>query len=58
MADDKKDQDANAEEHHSKAKGAVIGAVVGDAIGGKPGAVIGGVIGAERQHRKNEDEKE
>jgi hypothetical protein len=42
MADDEKDHDVTAEEHHSKAKGAVIGAV----------------IGAEHQHRKNEDEKD
>ena len=58
MADNEKDHDTTGEEHHSKAKGAVIGALVGDAIGGKPGAAIGGVLGAEHQHRKNEDEKE
>ena len=58
MADNEKDQDAPVEEHHSKAKGAAVGAVIGDAVGGKTGAVIGGAIGAERQHRKNEEEKE
>jgi outer membrane lipoprotein SlyB len=56
MADDK-NRDTAGSEHHSKAKGAAIGAVAGGAIAGKKGAVAGAAIGAEKQHRKNEEEK-
>jgi uncharacterized membrane protein len=56
MADDKNESAGG--EHHSKAKGAAIGAVAGGAIAGKKGAVIGAAIGAEKQHRKNEEEKD
>lgn len=44
-------------EHHSKAKGAVIGAVAGKMIAGKKVAVAGAAIGAEKQHKKNEKGK-
>jgi hypothetical protein len=55
MADDK-NRNAASGEHHSKAKGAVIGAAAGGAIAGKKGAAVG-ASGAEKQHRKNEKEK-
>ncbi len=57
MADDKDKIDNTSGEHHSKAKGAAIGAVAGDLIAGKKGAVAGAAIGAEKQHRKNEEER-
>ena len=42
-----------AMQHHSKAKGALVGGAAGAAIGGKKGAIGGAVIGAEVQHHKN-----
>ena len=54
MADRK---DANIE-HHSKAKGAIIGGLAGKAIAGKKGAIAGAALGAKRQHTKNEEERQ
>ena len=51
MANDNKKLDRP--EHHSKAKGAVIGAATGGFLAGKKGAAAGAAIGAEKQHKKN-----
>ena len=60
MADDSKNLNNDSQqqpEHHSKLKGAVIGGAAGEFIAGKKGAAIGAAIGAEKQHKKNEEEK-
>lgn len=54
----KREEESNVKpEHHSKAKGAVIGGAIGDAVGGKKGAAVGAGVGAWRQHKKNEREE-
>jgi outer membrane lipoprotein SlyB len=53
MADDKRQG-----EHHSKLKGAIIGGLAGKAIAGDKGAAAGAAIGAEKQHKKNEEERQ
>ncbi len=40
-------------QHHSKAKGALLGAVAGGLIGGKRGAMAGAAAGAAMQHHRN-----
>lgn len=40
-------------QHHSKAKGALLGAVAGGLIAGKRGAMAGAAAGAEMQHHRN-----
>jgi outer membrane lipoprotein SlyB len=50
--------DRKDSEHHSKAKGAILGGLAGKAIAGKKGAVAGAAIGAEKQHKKNEEQRE
>ena len=45
-------------QHHSKAKGALLGAVAGGLIAGKRGAMAGAAAGAEMQHHRNKVQTE
>ena len=47
-----------APQHHSKAKGALLGAVAGGLIGGKRGAMAGAAAGAAMQHQRNKVQTE